>query len=287
MTHTRSMESKAGFGGIGNLATVTMVAALGMASCDGIWAKDAYTALQIAQAQVLKKGECTAVPAEPTSLYQSAGILDIAVPDGSTRPYQLGLSIFNAMESAGKTPAEEMNNITLESFVVELAGDWYDSSGVPASITWDEVCPQKFEYPVGTVRLSPGGYAGTLIEAMRAGHTYCLQRLSQLYQADITATIKAKGRHGGTSIVSAPFKFRIQACRGCLQTEYREAMLASLNGALIQCDELETANDYPDGCFLGQDTTFLCCSTTSSNPAPSEVLCPAISTKKPDPVPTP
>jgi hypothetical protein len=287
MTHTRSMESKAGFGGIGNLATVTMVAALGMASCDGIWAKDAYTALQIKQAQVLKEGECT-VPAEPTSLYQSAGILDIAVPDGSTRPYQLGLSIFNAMESAGIAPAEEMNNITLESFVVELAGDWYDSSGVPAAIPWDDVCPQKFEYPVGTVRLSPGGYAGTLIEPLREGHTYCLQRLSQLYQADITATIKAKGRHGGTSIVSAPFKYRIEACKGCLQTGYDEEQLATLNGALIQCETIESVNDkYRGGCYLGQDRMFLCCSTTSSNPAPSEVLCPAISTKKPDPVTTP
>lgn len=256
-----------------------VLAAFGATGCDGIWAKDAFAALQIKQAQVITS-DCN-IPAEPTSLYLDSGQLDVALPDGLSRPYKLPLSLLNAMASVGKSEAEELNNITLQSFTVSLSGDWYNNLGVSSAITWGDICPQKFEFSVGTVRIPPGGYVGALIDALQAGHAYCLRQLSQFYYAEVTATITARGRHGGTSIQSAPFKFRIEVCNGCLQTNYTDSSLVGLKGRLPQCEALFKETVLP-GCFPGQDNKILCCSLKPENPAPSEIVCPAVPMGKPD-----
>jgi len=278
MTHMQSIKSKTAFSPSGSFAAVAMLMASTLASCDGIWAKDAYTALQIKQAQSLAD-DCV-IPGEPTSTYKPDGMLDVALPDGVARPYKLPLSILNAMAAVGKNLAEEMNNVTLESFTVELSGDWYNNAGVAASISWSDLCPQRFDYPMGTLRMDPGQFLGVRIDAMQSGHAACLRQLP-LYYAEVTAKITAKGRHGGSSIQSAPFKFVIKVCKGCLQTDYTNPEIASLNGALPQCASLVT-NPYLGGCFIGQDKPILCCSKKAEKPASSDILCPAMPMGNPD-----
>ncbi|HEX7499331.1 MAG TPA: hypothetical protein VF524_03410, partial [Polyangia bacterium] len=82
-------------------------------------ATDAFTALQIRQVQVLSAGDCS-VPGTATTVKRFHGTLDLALPDGSTPPYYLPLLVANNMASSGGSAAEEMNDITLHHFTVEL-----------------------------------------------------------------------------------------------------------------------------------------------------------------------
>jgi hypothetical protein len=253
-------------------AGTTTLMLIGLGGCDGIWAKDAYTALQIVQVQI-NTGEgglsCT-IPAEPTDLHRTKGTLDIGLPD-KVRPYVLPVSIHNAMGAVGETEAEEFNNIRLHSFHVELSG--YNTV-TGKNIVWDnEKCPASFDQDYGTVLIPPTGYSGASVDVLLVNHANCL--LDQ-FPALITAKITAVGRHGGTSIKSAPFEFMLTVCYGCLQRDYADPQIASLGGLLPECVAL-TSNPYPGGCYPGQDEPILCCAERPVPPATQiRYHCPAI-----------
>src|ERR1700690_325980 len=116
--------------------------AFGIFAC----ATDAYTALQIAQVQVLSGSDCS-VPATKTTVQRIGGTLDLDLPDGSSPPYFLPLLIVNNLASAGGSAADEMNNITLQKFTVELSAP---------GVSWGAACPATFETPPITVLIPPG-----------------------------------------------------------------------------------------------------------------------------------
>lgn len=248
--------------------------ALGLVACDRLMAKDALQALQIQQAQVLSAGDCT-VPGEPTSTHKVGGTLDLGLPDGSLPPYMLAVSVVNNLDPVGGSKADEMNNMTLTHFTVELSAP---------GVTWDASCPRTFDTPTFSFNLAPGSSTGASLYAITPAHSRCLQGLIPAEHLIVTARVWAKGRHGGTSIESAPFVFPIEVCLGCLQQAYTEAALIAYRypADYPKCEAMKGSNPYLGAAcvFPGQDATILCCSvpTTINGVTVDRAVCPGVFT---------
>jgi hypothetical protein len=245
---------------------------LGFVACGRILATDAYTALQIAQVQVLSGGDCS-VPGTATSLHRTGGTLDLDLPDRSLPPYFLPLLVVNNLDAVGGSKATEMNNITLTHFTVELSAP---------GVTWSSSCPAKFDTQSFTDTIPPGGSAGAALNIITSAHSQCLLPQVPPQQLVVTAKIWAKGRHGGMSIESAPFVYSVDVCLGCLQMAYTDPALVPYryNADYPLCASLTGANPYTgDPCFApGQDQTIFCCGITQTvNGATKDVaLCPGV-----------
>ncbi len=233
---------------------------------------DAYTALQIVQVQVLSGGDCT-VPQAPTSMYRSSGTLDLALPDGSAPAYYLPVAIANNLDSSASTPATEMNNLTFTYFTVELSAP---------NVEWTSACPATFDTPAVVDLLAPRTTAGVSLNAITPSHARCLLPYVTGAPLLVTATISAKGRHGGTSIASPPFVYSIEVCAGCLQQGYSDPALKPYQYPAVPplCSALTGVNPYTgDPCLPpGQDAQILCCALPSTTGAtPNDVaVCPGV-----------
>jgi hypothetical protein len=256
-----------------DLGIVALV--LGGAACGRMLAKDAFLALQIKQVQVLSGGDCT-VPGTPTAAYQPKGTLDLDLPDLAFPPYIMPLAIANNLSANGASPAEEMNNITLTHFTVQLSA---------ANVAWNDSCPATFDTERFTFTIGPGGSTGAAIEAITSAHSQCLYPYIPAEHLRVTAKVWAKGRHGGTSIESAPFVYPIDVCKGCLQRGYTEPALVPYTygtGIYPLCSALTGTNPYQgDPCFPpGQDAIILCCGATVTVGGASQTIpmCPGVFT---------
>jgi hypothetical protein len=236
-------------------------------------ATDAFTALQIKQVQVLGATDCS-VPGTPTELFRDHGVLDLALPDGSAPPYRLPVLVANNLATSGGSAAEEMNNITLRHFDVELSAP---------GITWNALCPAAFSTQEVTDTIAPSGAVGTSMYIIMPEHSQCLQSQIPPQGLAVTAKITAKGRHGGTPIESAPFVFTVDVCAGCLQTGYKNSALAPYQypADVPMCSSFTgSSNPYPgDPCFPpGQDATIFCCGITETigGTAKAVALCPGV-----------
>jgi hypothetical protein len=240
------------------LACACAAVAFVFVACGRLTAADAYNALQIAQVQVLSGGECS-VPGTPTTLHRTGGVLDLDLPDGSTPPYYLPVLVVNNLVSAGGSKADEMNNITLSHFSVELSAP---------GVNWGTSCPATFDTKSFSDTIPPGGSDGASLDIITAAHSQCLQPQIPASGLLVTAKIWAKGRHGGTGIESAPFVFTVTLCKGCLQTAYTKPALVPYrypaDTPLCEWFDAKDTNPYPGNeCFApGQDATILCCAVT-------------------------
>jgi len=203
------------------------------------------------------------------------GVLDLALPDGSTPPYYLPVMVVNNMDSVGGSKAAEMNNIDLQHFTINLSAP---------GVNWDGCPPTTFNTEEFTDRIAPGGSVGESLYVLTAAHSQCLQPQVPPEALVVTASIKAVGRHGGTSIESAAFNYTIELCRGCLQTAYTDPALVAYkyDADYPPCASLTGLNPYPgDPCLPpGQDKTIFCCGITKvvNSVAKSVVQCPGIFT---------
>jgi hypothetical protein len=243
---------------------------LGLMACDSMWATHALTALEIQQVQVLepaKESLSCPVPAEATELHRTEGVFDVALPDGLGWPYVLPVVVANNLDPAASTAADEMNNITLTHFSVELTG--------PSGL-WSDVCPGTFDTLEFSYRLAPGATTGAVLDALTGAHALCLRSVVGAGPVVVTAHVRAKGRHGGNSVASAPLVYPITVCAGCMQQGYSEpGLVGYAYPSFPPCAALSTANTYRgDACLSpGQDAMILCCGLPDGR-----VLCPGIST---------
>jgi hypothetical protein len=235
---------------------------------------DAYPALQIVQVQVLSGGDCT-VPSVPTSMNRSSGTLDLALPDGSAPAYYLPVAIANNLDSSASAPATEMNNLTFTNFTVELSAP---------NVEWPSTCPATFDTQAVVDLLAPRATAGVSLNAITPSHARCLLPYVTTAPLLVTATITAKGRHGGTSIASPPFVYSIEVCTGCLQQGYSDPAFKPYQypAAPPLCSALTGVNPYTgDPCLPpGQDAQILCCALPSATGGtPNDVaVCPGVFT---------
>jgi len=255
-----------------DLGLVALV--LGLVACGRLLATDAYTALEIKQVQVLTGPDCV-VPGEPTDTHRTGGTLDLALPGDVPPPYYLPIVVANNLESSGSSAGTEMNNINLTHFTIELSAP---------NVVWSSDCPATFDTTTITELIPPGGSSGAAFDVITEKHARCIQPYVPAEHLMVTAKLRAKGRHGGTSIESAPFIYNIDVCLGCLQTNYVDPSLVVYRypADYPLCSALSGSNPYSgDPCLPpGQDATILCCglTTTVGGVNQSMALCPGVFT---------
>jgi hypothetical protein len=267
------------------LAALAGAVGLGFLACGAWSAEDALQSLQITQVQAISAGSadtrsCT-VSGEAGTSWPTSGVLDVYLPDGSFPPYVLPLLVANNLDSVGGSKATEMNNITLTHFTIALSAP---------GVSWSDSCPGTFDSESFTIPMPPGASAGYAVSVVKGQHSACLLAALAPQDTDdeprhvlVTAKIKAEGRHGGTSIDSAPFVFNIDVCTGCLQDSYTEPTLVRYRypAGYPACDALSGVNPYqgdPAGCLApGQDFPILCCGLTDAS-GRKRAICPAVPT---------
>jgi hypothetical protein len=194
-------------------------------------------------------------------------MLDVDLPDRIPRSYVLPALVANLLPASADGGAE-LNNVTLTHFTVELSAP---------GVAWSDTCPATFDTPTFASLLAPGAMTGAKFDVLTPAHTACLASSAPAQPLMVTAEIWAKGRHGATSVQSAPFSFSIEICRGCLQQGYSDPALApyAYPAGYPLCSALTGVNPYPgDPCLSpGQDATILCCGATSAS-----VTCPGVFT---------
>jgi hypothetical protein len=228
--------------------------------------------LRILQAQMLDASDCN-VPGTPTARQPSSGTLDVALPDGTFRPYSLPLVVANVLDpTAGSTTFDE-NDVTLTHFTVALSAP---------DVVWSDSCPARFDLPL-TYRLAPKATAGFAVEAITPSHSHCLLPVVTPEPVVVTATIWAKGVHRGGDVASDPFTFPITVCAGCLQRGYADPAFTpyAYPADIPSCSSLVGANPYPgDVCNPGQDDLISCCAvmTTINGRQQLAAICPGVFT---------
>jgi len=260
--------------------TAVGLIAVGSLSCGSWKADDALTALQIVQVQSITGGDSGCVVSGTASTtFRTEGTLDVYLPDNSYPPYVLPMLIANNLDTVGGSKSTEMNNITLTHFTVTLSAP---------GMTWpDDVCPATFDTEQITISLAPNATAGYATSIIRSQHSACLlaalnpQPNQPPQHVLVTAKIVAKGRHGGTTIESAPFVFEVDVCTGCLQDGYTDPQLVIYRypAGYPACDALTGDNPYPgDPCLApGQDAPILCCGYVDAVGS-ARAVCPAVPT---------
>jgi hypothetical protein len=235
-----------------------VVLVLGLAACGRFMATDAYLDLQIVQVQVLSGGDCT-VPGSATASHRTAGTLDLGLPDQSLPPYYLPVLIANNLASVGGSIGDEYNDIELTHFTVELSAP---------NVVWSSACPARFDTESFTDLITPGSSVGAGLNIITPAHSRCILPYVTSEHLVVSAKVWAKGRHGGTTIESAPLVYPVDVCTGCLQKAYYEPTLAVYRypADYPLCSALSGANPYTgDPCLPpGQDETILCCGVTTS-----------------------
>jgi hypothetical protein len=267
---------------VSSLAIASGLVGMGLAflSCEAWKAKDAFNSLQIVQVQsITSSGTDCVVSDSASDSARSSGTLDVYLPDESYPPYVLPLLIANNMDAVGETTATELNNITLTHFTVTLSAP---------GMTWSDACPATFDSNPFTVLLAPAAATGYAVEIIKHQHSQCLLAKLAPQPTDeaprhilVTASVLAKGRHGGTTIESAPFVYTVDVCTGCLQNTYTDSSLVRYRypAGFPACDALTGVNPYPgDSCLApGQDAPILCCGLTDAD-GKLRKICPAIAT---------
>jgi hypothetical protein len=253
---------------------------IALLSCDAWKANDAFNALQITQVSTISgEGATCSVAASGVTTTRTMGTLDVYLPDNSYPPYLLPLVVVNNLDSAGGSKATEMNNMTLTHFSITLSAP---------GMSWPSSCPATFDSEHFTIPLAPGGSTGYAVSILESQHSRCLLAALAPQASDleprhvlVSASIVAKGRHGGTTIESAPFVYNVDVCTGCLQDAYTSSALAVYlyPAGFPACDALVGTNPYPgDPCLPpGQDAPILCCGLTDAS-GHKRGICPAIPT---------
>lgn len=260
--------------------TITLVARLvaaGMATVLlGSCVDGGPQALVIVQAQIpdTEGGQCV-IPAERTEVRLTQGTLDVALD--RPYPYFIYPLLISQFPPIADPNSLEQNRVDVIAMEVEIKAP----AGI--AIPWTATCPQKFDYMRSRTVLLPSEEAAMIVEGMRSCHAALFRDMFARGQlpADLSEQVRfqivmrAKARHGSTTILSAPFEFPVRVCFGCLQTGFDLPGYAAFDFPTYPaCDKL-AANPYRGNpCNPGQDRgPILCCALDSD---PNNIRCPAV-----------
>ena len=254
--------------------------------------EDGPTGLLIRQNQYMESGpndSCT-VPATATAKQRSEGILDVTVPAMGWNGYlfyplvENQLGPFTGLAGGASSPAEEKNTIVLKGFSVSLSVEGDDT------FAWPSDCSGRFDYPVLTQHIPPGGTASAIVELIRPCNAIALFNvLDAQYPAGpvasplkVKAEIRAKGRLGSGDIQSPPFDFVVTICYGCLQRGYSDPSAVAFEFPKVaMCSDLISNPYLGDPCNPAQDSKILCCADSSdADGHVTAIRCPAVPTGK-------
>jgi hypothetical protein len=263
-------------GGLRVLALAATMAAT--ATCT-----DANESLIILQAQRPDE-KCAINDGVQGSMLLERGTLDVTLD--KPRGYTLFPIVANNLQAIAAEGEIEPNRVFVNGARVKLI----PPPGV--TIPFSDSCAAEFD-AIASAQMGPGDTRAIEIEVVRSCHAAFILDLfksgrlnhSDAERVDFRVVVRAKGRHGGTSILSDPFEFPIRVCYGCLQTGFAGPFAAfNFPAKLPACDKLAT-NPYqghqcPD--LIAQDVgPILCC---ARNNDPTNLQCPAVPAV---PTPTP
>jgi len=236
---------------------------------------DAGTALTIVQNQIPASSDTTGctIPAARTELHLGLGTFDVALDQ--SYPYFMFPLVNNGLHplAAGSI---EPNIITINSFQIKI------EPPPTIGVDWSDACPAQFDFP-SPMMLQPGEQGSALVEALRPCHADLLRTLMQQGKLSSSLSehvifrliVRAKGRHGGTEILSDAFEFPLRVCFGCLQTGFPDPAYADFGFPKIPpCNRL-AANPYHGNlCNPAQDSgPILCC---ARDPEAKQIECPGV-----------
>jgi hypothetical protein len=206
---------------------------------------------------------------------RSEGTLDVALDrDYAYFMYPLVSNLMPAI--ANKEADVEPNRVEVTGARVRIE----PPPGV--NVPWQETCPAEFDY-AGRVTLKPGEEGSIPVEALRPCHARLLRELFSAGALDSRITeivrfrviLRAKGRHGGSGIVSDPFEYPLRVCFGCLQTGFPDAEFAQFNFPQVpNCSKLFVNPYTGNPCHPAQDKgPILCCARDGR---PDALECPGL-----------
>jgi hypothetical protein len=235
---------------------------------------DANESLIILQAQ-RPDDQCRINDGVQGSILQDRGTLDVALD--RPRGYIMFPIVANNLQEIAAEGEIEPNRVFVNGARVKIL----PPPGV--SIPFSDDCAAEFDTSA-SAQMGPGDTRAIEIEVLRSCHAAFILDLFKTgrlnhsvgERIDFRVSLRVKGRHGGTDILSDPFEFPIRVCYGCLQTGFAGPFAAfNFPERLPACDKL-TTNPYqghqcPD--LIAQDVgPVLCC---ARNNDPSNLQCPA------------
>jgi hypothetical protein len=237
----------------------------------GVTCTNANESLVVVQAQI-PEDKCVIADELSGAGRLANGVLDVGLDQ--SYPYWLFPLLVNNLPSLASESDLEPNRITVTGAKIKIL----PPPGV--KIPWTDQCAAEFDDP-SQATLQPGQQRVIKIEALRSCHAqlfrdlFAAGSLDSSIGASVTfrAVMRAKGRHGGTEILSDPFEFPIRVCYGCLQTGFTGAYAAFNFPEVPACDRL-VENPFPGNlCNKSQDFgPILCC---AKDPQGTMLQCPA------------
>jgi hypothetical protein len=236
---------------------------------------DAGTALTIVQNQIPETSDTAGciVPAGRTELRRAIGTLDVGLDQ--SYPYYMFPLVNNGLHPLAAGTIEP-NIVNINSFQVRI------EAPPTVGVEWSAACPVQFDFP-SPMMLQPGEQGVALVEALRPCHADLLRKLMQQGKLSSSLSehvifrliVRAKGRHGGTEILSDAFEFPLRVCYGCLQTGFLDPAYADFGFPSIPLCSRLAANPYQGNrCNPAQDTgPVLCCARDAEG---KQIECPGV-----------
>lgn len=205
-------------------------------------------------AAVTPTTECVADPM--TLAFQSRGTLDVGIVEAAQTSGFLIAPVLqnNIIVRTTTMTTTDMDSITVLGFDVELIPDPRDPA-VDAALPIEQ---RRFFYPVGGVRIPPGGMRGALfVETISYPLATLIARAipegRRPASPSIVARIRPVGQRAGLRLNGAIIDFPIDICKFCL-TSIDPCPAGGFDKAAVS----------NGGCFLQQDAVTTCCVQGSS-----------------------
>lgn len=222
---------------------------------------DVNGAFVIVQNQVpeIVSGVC-AVPSKAADSRQIPGTGAYDVDLDKPYPYFLYPLLRNDLPISASENTIEVNRIEYTGVEVKIE----PPAGVAFPSTAD--CPTEFKF-AERATIPPTGEVGSAVQVFLPCHSAALLNLfnSGALPKDFAThvrfkvTIRAVGKHAGSTLKSDPFEYIVRVCKGCLQTGYAPMFAPFDYPGVPACTAL-TVNPYNGNpCNPAQDGQILCC----------------------------
>lgn len=220
---------------------------------------DVNGALVIVQNQVPESedGICL-IPSKGDTVRLISGTFDVDLD--RDYPYFLYPLVRNGLPPLADEGRVETNRIEYEGVEVKIE----PPPGVDFPGT--DACPNEFAFNE-RYSLAPEAEIGSKVQVLLPCHSALLRQMfnAGALPSDFAThvrfrvSVRAVGKHTGSTLKSEPFEYVIRVCKGCLQRGYQEGYAVFDYPNVPKCDALETNPYQGNPCNPAQDQIVMCC----------------------------